>query len=1078
MGDENEFLNYNKAIFEFEDFLEKLNDDKNIELNKKRIGYLIELIEFEELQNNFNHKKLKKKELKKGEWENYFDKGKFNKIKKIKPFEIKSYQYFINMLLNKNEYILITDNLFEIICEKQYKYQSNVIYSIDKSNIYIYFEDKNKLTISNLYKNKINDYTLSIKEADKKSFDKFENLLESMVIYNKFEKKFIDELKKPKPSSSIGNNAQCNYLINKVWLDEWIYFSDYNNIKETYFRTNLDLKKDKNIKQEIINKLIEHQEEYKNTYKLNKLKILEFKNKEEIESYLKYNSFVIVDYNFKIKYSYEKKDVKNINILNNKITIDINSKNKLTFNSENNIITNNEYNYLKELRQLIRIFCFQEELQKLFFESSKQNEIKKAYYLVNSNIILEYKKYYDYDILYNYLKNNHDILNEITDKKNNINYSKLLEDKIMDSIINKLDIQHINKVKEKISYKGPLFNNEDFKINEVENKRIKYISDFAIINYDILFYFLQTNIIEEEKFIYANFLFGNNRILISFKNNNNIFNEIGILDENQNFIIEYLFETQIKDIYKKITENNSNNFLSMVFVNQKGDFTFDFKTDKDKNNNNQNKDFNNIKFYKIQNIENIEKRNNEIKQKEKEKEKINSNSNHNKNETENKQFIFNNISSILLSFLLFNNNLNKEIEQNKTFKSYNGYIINKKILSEYKKLFLFEKIFKYFTTNEKKEGNIYNFIEENKNYYSKLNQNMIINLFKDDNCLNPNMKEIKVNNESVSFPEEFSIISDTIYVNLSKFYKLKNGNKINYYFSKSWLVLKYDNSNNFNNCIIICSSRIDENKNVTFSPIFKFIYFNEEEMNKEFHNLYNNINVDNFLEGNDIIKNGNIIGLCYSLKDLKEIKENDDKLKMYLNIWIEIYKGCSNLKDNIKNTYEKCNYYIINKKLFNNFKKIFYYKEISDIINNFKKQIDENIIDLINENLNDKVKNDLNNLNEEKIKKYLFDKDGYKLEIKKYKINKNSYLDYYNNCQIINEKLLKYIQIYAGISFEIKKVECILSDEFCIIKSDNDFSINIGILDESNIFIVKNLITSNTSQNINEVFSTIKKKRI
>ena len=230
------------------------------------------------------------------------------------------------------------------------------------------------------------------------------------------------------------------------------------------------------------------------------------------------------------------------------------------------------------------------------------------------------------------------------------------------------------------------------------------------------------------------------------------------------------------------------------------------------------------------------------------------------------------------------------------------------------------------------------------------------------------------------------------------------------------------------------------------------------------------------MEGNDIIKNGNIIGLCYSLKDLKEIKENDDKLKMYLNIWIEIYKGCSNLKDNIKNTYEKCNYYIINKKLFNNFKKIFYYKEISDIINNFKKQIDENIIDLINENLNDKVKNDLNNLNEEKIKKYLFDKDGYKLEIKKYKINKNSYLDYYNNCQIINEKLLKYIQIYAGISFEIKKVECILSDEFCIIKSDNDFSINIGILDESNIFIVKNLITSNTSQNINEVFSTIKKK--
>ena len=35
-----------------------------------------------------------------------------------------------------------------------------------------------------------------------------------------------------------------------------------------------------------------------------------------------------------------------------------------------------------------------------------------------------------------------------------------------------------------------------------ENKRVEYISDFAIINYDILFYFLQTNIIEEKKFIF------------------------------------------------------------------------------------------------------------------------------------------------------------------------------------------------------------------------------------------------------------------------------------------------------------------------------------------------------------------------------------------------------------------------------------------------------------------------------------------------------------------------------------------------------------------------------------------------
>ena len=88
-----------------------------------------------------------------------------------------------------------------------------------------------------------------------------------------------------------------------------------------------------------------------------------------------------------------------------------------------------------------------------------------------------------------------------------------------------------------------------------ENKRIKYISDFSII--------------EEKKYIYSNFLFENNKILISFIKSNNIFNEIGILDENRNFVIEYLFETQIKDIYKAINQKHQNNFLSMIFDNHK-----------------------------------------------------------------------------------------------------------------------------------------------------------------------------------------------------------------------------------------------------------------------------------------------------------------------------------------------------------------------------------------------------------------------------------------------------------------------------------------------------------------------------
>ena len=370
----------------------------------------------------------------------------------------------------------------------------------------------------------------------------------------------------------------------------------------------------------------------------------------------------------------------------------------------------------------------------------------------------------------------------------------------------------------------------------------------------------------------------------------------------------------------------------------------------------------------------------------------------------------------------------------------------------------------------------------NKSYYSKLNQNKLTNIFNDENCLNPNMKRIIIKNESILFPEEFEIVDENIYENIIKIYKLKNGNKINYYFSKSMLFFKYeniqnnDNSNQFNNSIIICSLRKDENKNIIFSPLFKYIYFEEEQMNKEFHNLFNyNINTYNFENRAYIYKSGNIIGYSYSL----EIKNNDYKIKMYLNILIDIYKESSNLQNIIiKNTNEECKYYLINKKLLDNLKNIFYYKDLCDIINKYKKQIlEENKVDILINNLSDIIKNKLNNLNEEKIKKKLTDKDKYKLELKKYQIDTKKYLDYYSNCQIIDEKLLKYFQIIGKVPFENKEVECILKDKFCIIKSYKDQVINLGILDENNIFLVKKLITSIPGK-INKIFSEIKNKGI
>ena len=81
-----EFLNYNKAIFEYEDIIEKFNklDGNNNESFKKRNGYLIESKEYERLKNNLNCKSIKEKDRKKGEYKKYFEKSNFKKLSLLK----------------------------------------------------------------------------------------------------------------------------------------------------------------------------------------------------------------------------------------------------------------------------------------------------------------------------------------------------------------------------------------------------------------------------------------------------------------------------------------------------------------------------------------------------------------------------------------------------------------------------------------------------------------------------------------------------------------------------------------------------------------------------------------------------------------------------------------------------------------------------------------------------------------------------------------------------------------------------------------------------------------------------------
>jgi len=162
--------------------------------------------------------------------------------------------------------------------------------------------------------------------------------------------------------------------------------------------------------------------------------------------------------------------------------------------------------------------------------------------------------------------------------------------------------------------------------------------------------------------------------------------------------------------------------------------------------------------------------------------------------------------------------------------------------------------------------------------------------------------------------------------------------------------------------------------------------------------------------------------------------------------------------------------------------------ELENILH-FKEFIDENNIyeiknlDLdINKNNNDSI-NKIKGRIKEKMIKYLLTLDDNKLIINdKYEIsrielidNENNKLCYNNNCQIINKKIYFLLnQIDNNISIKTKLIKCVLNNKKIIIF--NDKIINVGNLNEDNIFIIEYIIYSDSNEDISHIFEVFKKR--
>ena len=147
----------------------------------------------------------------------------------------------------------------------------------------------------------------------------------------------------------------------------------------------------------------------------------------------------------------------------------------------------------KEILNIIKLYLFNLDLKKSISSSLDHSGSdnyekyinKEKCYLVNKKWIMEYRKYYLYDELYNYLEKG-----EIKEKyqihlKNNKNYNEENVQKLYDEI--KLNANFFKKYynREIKIIDESLIEIKEVSLGRIDNKEIKYYKDFVLINSDL-----------------------------------------------------------------------------------------------------------------------------------------------------------------------------------------------------------------------------------------------------------------------------------------------------------------------------------------------------------------------------------------------------------------------------------------------------------------------------------------------------------------------------------------------------------------------------------------------------------------
>ena len=634
--------------------------------------------------------------------------------------------------------------------------------------------------------------------------------------------------------------------------------------------------------------------------------------------------------------------------------------------------------------------------------NSKENILFKEIFLINKNKLQKYKETFEYEKLKSLLD---EIIPSVPEIKKirykNISYedfNNVVLDRIISELLKK-NKYFIDKNKQNIP-KNSKINNFDIKIINKNKKIIEYIDNFEIINNDISEYFINQKLIDKKEIIEGKLILQNHNICLVFNYNDKNFYEIGYLDENTNFIIEYIIKENIGK--KNEFRDDIINILKVKGIKN----LFDLRLHDGSQIWNEKKLLGH--FYLV------------------DENKIDTNEIKNEEDSISDDEFVKNIISFIILVHLFNNEIKEYINKKYVYKNKknNFYLLNKTLLSQFKKIICYEEISTFFSKTIKAYGLYDSAIKkiksENNGYFNNKilkNKANIIEFLKKNDYKDIKYEEIKINKNKFFFPTNFEVINEKAYVCLLNILGIDSyDNELEIIINPGKLFFKFYQTPDYNLGKIIFGFILNEQNGDDMNYELKniLIYDEIKERDNDFDRI---VNKKNYKEpdNNSIIYglNNQKIGMTYIVDKFAENEENNiiDKnndedieeidytnAKKYIGYCIILYNEYSKIIDDYNNIDipgEEMNndYYLINQNYLRELESIIHFKDIKEKIEELNRKgksydlNDEMVEDLLKEFKNNKIIiEELNLIDDNKLKN-LDNKQIYEIkkEIKKIK---------------------------------------------------------------------------------------------